>query len=127
LTSDDFDESLDIINVIEDKFHSETRGKFNNGSFKNPHPQTAKDMYARLRGQEEDKHPWAPSKATFDQIPPLMMRVWDAASQCKIDDDKVGFTSGGHHAVLDTDEARRVEMSRHIDWQQRKKTSLISM
>ncbi|KAF8861237.1 hypothetical protein BDZ45DRAFT_740563 [Acephala macrosclerotiorum] len=111
LTSDELDESLNIINVIEDKFHGETK----------------ENMYARLKGDEENKHPWAPSNATFDRIPPLMMRVWGASSQCRIDGDKVGFTSGGHNAMLDTDEVRRVEISRHVEWDQRKKTSLISM
>ena len=92
------------------------------------HPFTKEEFMARLcgrLGEEENIHPWAtPSDPTG--IPGLVMRAWDEISQCQIKDPRCGFLSGSSDAYLDDFDGRKLAITRHSEWVQRKKTAFIS-
>jgi hypothetical protein len=83
---------------------------------------------ARLVGHsegEEKSHSWA-APADPDEIPGLLMRTRDEMSQYQIKDPRSGFLSGSSDDLLDSYDARKLRITRHSEWGQRRKTPFIS-
>jgi hypothetical protein len=75
------------------------------------HPRTYNEIMGRLRGQEEEKHPWGISI----DVPSELWRCWDEISRAQNRNNKVGFLSGGADWKwgLTTRRGRRRALARH--------------
>ncbi|TVY58550.1 hypothetical protein LCER1_G003291 [Lachnellula cervina] len=124
LTIGELQNCLDMVEVLNEKYLEVTRKKMYSRK-KGKHPQVQEVMMKRFEGEEERAHPWA-TVSHPDETPGLLMRAWDQKSQCKIENFRVGFLSGGSDHFLNTKEKRRLALEQHADWGNRWKTPFIS-
>ncbi|CZT50816.1 uncharacterized protein RSE6_11872 [Rhynchosporium secalis] len=123
------EECLEMVEVLEEKYIKARQSVKRTARKRGTYPESAGDHRARLEGDEEKKHHWAPTKADrsgISEIPGLLMRAWDEISQCQIKDFRVGFRSGSSTDHLDTAARRKLALKRHSDWGNRHKTPFIS-
>jgi hypothetical protein len=117
------DLASDIVEIMQEKFKQERpKSKDNNV----PHPRTAEEIIRRLKGKEEDEHPWAPTPETATKVPKYAFRAFTEGSQSKINDDRVGFQSRKSYGFLDTAEQRKTDIQNHTNWRNRRLTPFIS-
>jgi len=115
---------LHMVDIMNEKYIQATEKKKTRRE-KPPHPQLKEEFEKRLKGKEELLHPWGtPSKPK--EIPGLLIRAWDQISQCRIDNQRVGFLSGGSDSFLNTKEKRKQALMHHANWGNRNKTPFIS-
>jgi hypothetical protein len=130
--------------VRKNRPHPKTREEIDrllrhgNGNGNGKDKENDNDSESEQEKDEEDIHPWGSSAASkglgksasdrrpTPQVQGLYLRAWDDRSQCKIRDDKEGFTSGSHYEKLDTKALRKAAIEHHANWGNRKKTPFIS-
>lgn len=127
LTSSDLTKCKELINILEEKY----KKRYLDFTWTTPkpqeHPTLTTEFAERLAGSEEVKRPWlGTAEKRTEEIPGLLLRAWDQMSQCRINDNRVGFLSGGSANTLNTYEERREWLGRHADWGNRRATPFIS-
>jgi hypothetical protein len=88
-----------------------------------PYPLTKEEFYERLKGAEEDKHPWA--KAQKLPKDNLLRRVMDGASKARCYHGN-GIVSQVSTSNFTTCKGRHDSMDEHLNYSNRKGTALIS-
>jgi hypothetical protein len=88
-----------------------------------PYPSTKEERFERLKGPEEDKHPWAKAR----KVPKdnLLRRVMDGASKARCYHGN-GIVSQVSTSNFITFEGRHDSINEHLDYSNRKGTALIS-
>ncbi|KAH6703132.1 hypothetical protein BKA61DRAFT_703648 [Leptodontidium sp. MPI-SDFR-AT-0119] len=92
-------------------------------------PSPAEKTKAVLSKEEEGEHPWMPTPKLIADTKDrngLLLRAWDQMSECKINDNTVGFLSGASWFPLGSAEDRHEALKCHANWGNRVKTPLIS-
>ena len=82
-----------------------------------------------LSKEEEQEHSWMPTPELLTRTENrrgLLLRAWDEMSECKINDNTVGFLSGASWFPLGSAADRYEALKCHANWGSRVKTPFIS-
>jgi hypothetical protein len=113
---------LAIIKILAERYAKQDRPPKTKVA-QGPYPSTGEEYHERLKGPEEDKHPWA--KAQKLPKDNLLRRVMDGASKARCYHGN-GIVSQVSTSNFTTREGRHDSIDEHLDYSNRKGTALIS-
>jgi hypothetical protein len=112
------------LKVLDDRHEKQLQGKpAKENGLSVPYPILKEDFEERLRGEEQDKHPWGMTSKLPKDF--LLRRVTDDSSKARMYHD-AGFFAQSAKADFATFKGRREAIGRHLNYGNRRPTALIS-
>ena len=124
---------LGLLQILEDKWRRRTQ--YRRKIKHEPHPRTPEALLQLLRPVvpegstevlEEDIHSWGSTPTSLYHLQGPLMRLFDHASQSRIDNCDEGFLSGASDTLLFYRESRGTAVQNHASWESRRKSPFVS-